>query len=140
MVCIEFQFSEKFKYQIIRLIEGSPLERCARRLVEVCNAEINNLIDCNECYANIDTHPDTWFSQVCSKAHLIVWARAFNWPYWPAKVMSVDGPKISIQFFGDQSMATITADKCYLYSKENPIKITKLTLNAREYQNAIAVR
>lgn len=61
--------------------------------------------------------------RVCSKPHLIVWAKYTDYPYWPAKLLQIcDTGKLplNVLFFGSNDTGRVTYANCYLYSKEDP--------------------
>lgn len=39
------------------------------------------------------------------------------YPYWPAKVMSVNGDNVRVEFFGEHTRAEVSASNCHLYRK-----------------------
>lgn len=60
---------------------------------------------------------------VCKQAHLVVWAKQKSYPYWPAKLMSVNATtnKVEVRYFGEKYYrATVTVKDCYLYSVDRP--------------------
>lgn len=66
-----------------------------------------------------------WFTMVCDKPHLIIWAHMKGARYWPAKVMSVNGQQVNVRFFGCKIQGyrkhdDVPAQKCFLYSAESP--------------------
>lgn len=87
----------------------------AKELLEYFEDEIRIAKDCIECYAND-------FTAVCSKLHLLIWAKPKGYNYWPAKVMSFDKQKqrVSVLFFGDQTHEYVSATNCFLYSNVCP--------------------
>lgn len=81
-------------------------------------AEIEN---CSSCYLNANTKKHTWFVEVCPKPHLLVWAKLKGFPYWPAKVMSVNSAGMAdVRFFGAHDKAWVSVKDCYLYSVKDP--------------------
>lgn len=81
-------------------------------------AEIEN---CPSCYLNANTKKHTWFIEVCPRPHLLVWAKLKGFPYWPAKVMSINTSGMSdVRFFGAHDRAWVSVKDCYLYSVKDP--------------------
>lgn len=75
---------------------------------------------CHECYYNANTKKD-WFIEVCSKPHMLLWAKLKSFPYWPAKAMVVNAQQlVSVRFFGDHDRAWVPVKDCYLYSSKDP--------------------
>lgn len=75
---------------------------------------------CPECYVELCTNKKQWFVRVCKQPHLLIWAKIYKYPYWPAKVMSIQGDQINVQFFDDHTTSKIVAEECFLFSKEYP--------------------
>lgn len=75
---------------------------------------------CHECYYNANTKKD-WFAEVCSKPHILLWAKLKSFPYWPAKAMVINSAQlVSVRFFGDHDRAWVPVKDCYLYSFKDP--------------------
>lgn len=94
-----------------------------RWLLDCTKELIYSIQLCQECYMNAINCPSEWFTMVCKQPHLLVWAKQKSYPYWPAKLMSVNQDKgtVDVRFFGDQhSRAILTAKDCLMYSRKNP--------------------
>lgn len=87
-------------------------------LTEHLARDIGSIAACVDCYGFFIKNPRDYFTRVCSKPHLLVFAKLDFYPYWPAKVMSVDENIANVEFFGDHTQEDIPFDKCYLYSKD----------------------
>lgn len=99
---------------------NSKLLAIAKGLMKICKQEINEIEACNECYFNANTSK-TWFTEVCSKPHLLVWAKLKGFPYWPAKLMSVNVNQLAdVRFFGDHDRAWVPTKECYLFCDQDP--------------------
>ncbi|XP_055306175.1 zinc finger MYND domain-containing protein 11-like [Sitodiplosis mosellana] len=108
--------------------------KTAKSLAKYLELEIESVKKCAECYSNANKNPDTmaWFTVVCAKPHIVVWAKLEGYDYWPAKVMFVDKKLINVRFFGDRTEADVPAKKCFLYSDTNPsLKSTKPSASYR---------
>ncbi|XP_055306210.1 MYND-type zinc finger-containing chromatin reader Zmynd8-like [Sitodiplosis mosellana] len=92
----------------------------AKNLLKLIAEEMALIKQCTECYTHVTKHPNCWFSMVCSKPHILVWAKVKGSIYLPAKVMSVSEKMVTVRFFDDYTHANISANKCYLYSEINP--------------------
>lgn len=88
--------------------------------------EIESIKMCSDCYSKANESL-TFFVDVCEVPHLLIWAKLKPYPYWPAKLMSIDGSTVNVRFFGEHNNASLLAEHCYTYSKENP--------NAKESKN-----
>lgn len=99
-----------------------------QQLNKLCKYELCSIQLCAECFVRSRSSNDyEWFPKVCLQPHLLVWAKLSGYPYWPAKVMSVnsddsaDEPAVlTVQFFGEHKHAFVPAKDCFLYSWENP--------------------
>lgn len=96
------------------------MTRAAKALQKVSKQEVGDIETCAECYLNANTMTDNWFTEVCAKPHLILWAKLKGFPYWPAKAMSINSTLVDVRFFGEHDRANIPSKDCYLYSREDP--------------------
>jgi hypothetical protein len=48
-----------------------------------------------------------WFTKPCAKLHKPVWAKVKGYPFWPAKVLNLNGDKYDVRFFGDHNRAKL---------------------------------
>lgn len=53
----------------------SKLTAAARGLVRSCRAEMGEIEACPECYAAAHARRPTWFTDVCSTPHILLWAK-----------------------------------------------------------------
>lgn len=92
----------------------------AKLIVKVCRQEINEIETCSNCYYNANTR-DEWFTDICPKPHILLWAKLKGFPYWPGKGMAMNAAGlIDVRFFGDHDRAWIPPRQCFLYSKADP--------------------
>lgn len=103
------------------LDEQKPIVQAAKSVIKICKQELCEIETCFECYykANVD---DNWFIEVCSTPHVLVWAKLKGFPYWPAKVMSINlqNGTVGVRFFGAHDRSWVPAKDCFLYSDEDP--------------------
>ena len=98
----------------------------AKRLEQFCKKEIYDIEMCVECFERSNgPNNASWFTQVCTPPHPIVWARISHHPFKPAKVIGLGSKvvaksKIDVRFFGDHDMGQVSPTDCYLFSKGNP--------------------
>lgn len=100
--------------------------------------EIYSIRMCHECY--IGMVQSNRFDVVCKQPHLVVWAKQKGYPYWPAKLMSVDVAKntVEVRYFGDKHFRAVIAPKdCYMYSVERPS--IHLGTHKKSYEKALVV-
>lgn len=43
--------------------------------MKICKQEMSEIETCAECYLNANTRKNTWFVEVCSKPHILLWAK-----------------------------------------------------------------
>ncbi|CAH0722805.1 unnamed protein product, partial [Brenthis ino] len=99
----------------------SKLTGGARALVRSCRAEMGEIEACPECYAAAHARRPTWFTDVCSTPHILMWAKLKGFPYWPAKGMSVSSAGlVDVRFFGAHDRAWVPARDCFLYCEKDP--------------------
>ncbi|KAJ6635178.1 Protein kinase C-binding protein 1 [Pseudolycoriella hygida] len=97
----------------------------AKTLFKVSKQEIYDIDTCHECYYNANTFQADWFVEVCSRPHILVWAKLKGFPYWPAKAMTTNSQgMVDVRFFGDHDRAFVPIRECFLYSKDHPNPIT----------------
>lgn len=93
-------------------------------LINFTKGEIYTIRLCHECYWRANKHQDNWFTKLCTKPHLLVWAKQKGFPYWVAKLMAVDCGKqtVDVQFFGGghERLENFSPKDCLMYSKINP--------------------
>nr|XP_019533582.2 protein kinase C-binding protein 1 isoform X1 [Aedes albopictus]XP_029733936.1 protein kinase C-binding protein 1 isoform X1 [Aedes albopictus]XP_029733940.1 protein kinase C-binding protein 1 isoform X1 [Aedes albopictus] len=123
----KYQTTEAFQADVNWILHNasiyplnSKLLSIAKSLMKICKQEINEIEACNECYFNANTCK-TWFTEVCSKPHLLVWAKLKGFPYWPAKLMSVNVNQLAdVRFFGDHDRAWVPIKECFLFCDKDP--------------------
>ncbi|KAJ0181329.1 hypothetical protein K1T71_003414 [Dendrolimus kikuchii] len=106
---------------LLCLAVQSKLTGAARALVRSCRAEMGEIETCPECYAAAHARKPTWFTDVCSTPHILLWAKLKGFPYWPAKGMSVNNNGlVDVRFFGAHDRAWVPHKDCFLYSERDP--------------------
>ncbi|XP_013166931.1 PREDICTED: protein kinase C-binding protein 1-like isoform X2 [Papilio xuthus] len=110
-----------FHNSIIFNTSTSKLTGHARALVRMCRTEMAEIEACPECYAAAHARRPTWFTDVCSTPHILLWAKLKGFPHWPAKAMSVNNSGlVDVRFFGAHDRAWVPSKDCYLYSEKDP--------------------
>ncbi|XP_045542178.1 protein kinase C-binding protein 1-like isoform X1 [Papilio machaon] len=110
-----------FHNSIIFNTSTSKLTGHARALVRMCRTEMAEIEACPECYAAAHARRPTWFTDVCSTPHILLWAKLKGFPHWPAKAMSVNSSGlVDVRFFGAHDRAWVPSKDCYLYSEKDP--------------------
>lgn len=110
----------------------------AAKLIQFVIEDVHSILTCKECYNNIFTRGESSFILPCEKPHLLVWADAEDYGFWPAKVMKVTDDSINLRFFGDHTTENLAVDSCFLYSNDRP-NDSKVS-NLDTYSLALKVR
>ncbi|XP_031636693.1 uncharacterized protein LOC116349423 [Contarinia nasturtii] len=100
------------------LFAKSNQKKAAESLSERCHRDVKSIQLCADCFEYWNTSRDDYFTRVCAKPHLVVFARLNPYPYWPGKLMSIDGEIANIEFFGDHTQADVPVASCFLFSSE----------------------
>lgn len=95
------------------LSENYKLMSAAKNLMKVCKQEMYDIETCHECYLNANSEKENWFVEVCTKPHLVLWAKLKGFPYWPAKAMAYSIDKgVDVRFFGEHDRAFVPGLCC----------------------------
>lgn len=114
----------------------------AEKLVQIVNTEISSISECFECYKMISDHGDVAIQMVCSSNHPVIWAKAVQFGYWPAKAISFEENLVHLRYFGDQILDKVPVELCYQYSPEPPedLRSNDDGINDELYADALKVR
>ena len=55
--------------------DQSKLTTAAKSIVKICKQEMSEIETCSECYQNANTKKNSWFVEVCSRPHILLWAK-----------------------------------------------------------------
>lgn len=102
----------------------------ATQLAKYVVEDFQSIKACVECYNNAFEKGEPSFIIPCEKPHLLVWADAEKYGYWPAKVMKINKDSINLRFFGDHTSENLAMDTCYLFSKKRPEDTNVSTLES----------
>lgn len=94
------------------------LKAWADSLTKHCNDNMRLLELCSKCFVNKSKDPNNWFTDICESRHRVVWAKVN--PYWPAKVLKEEVKWITIIYFDDNEINTISPKNIIDYSDNNP--------------------
>lgn len=107
------------------LTDDTNIKKAAESLNEMARRQVTCIKTCAECFEYWANDVADFFSRVCTKPHLICYAKMDGYPYWPAKVLRINGGMANCEFFGDHSQADIPLTHCFLYSEEFDGKNTR---------------
>lgn len=103
--------------------QNTDIFDAAQQLLKFVDEEIISVTNCTQCYENAYKFRDTSFTMSCATPHLLVWAKAPGYVFWPAKAMSAKDGKIHVRFFGDHTTFNAKPSDCYLFSIESPDRV-----------------
>lgn len=97
---------------------NAQVASAASQLVKHFAEEIKSIRGCEECYTNAYEQGESSFATPCNRPHLLVWANAMDYGFWPAKVITVNDNVIHVRYFGDHTTDNLEPGNCYLFSKK----------------------
>jgi len=103
-----------------------------RTMYEDCCYDLQEIRRCADCYRiSNEKSEKMWFCIPCNPPHQLVYAKQKGYPYWPAKVMQVNGNVYDVRFFGGHHMRA-NIEKVFI----RPISATlqSLQVNIIKYQ------
>ncbi|XP_052902257.1 uncharacterized protein LOC128309819 [Anopheles moucheti] len=93
----------------------------ARAMQKKAKNEIDEMEPCYECYIYANTRSEQWFTEPCSKPHLLVWAKLRGFPYWPGKLYMLNtNNQAYVRFFATHDRSWMSVKDCFLYCKQDP--------------------
>nr|CAD7425718.1 unnamed protein product [Timema monikensis] len=107
---------------------NSSLADMARQMLRDCIYDLQEIRQCRDCYRMSNEKEDKhWFCQPCKPKHELVYAKQKGFPYWPAKVIKIEGQMYDVRFFGGHHQRAVL-DKTYI----RPISVNIHTLQETE--------
>jgi len=106
-----------------------------RTMYEDCCYDLQEIRRCADCYRiSNEKSEKMWFCIPCNPPHQLVYAKQKGYPYWPAKVMQVNGNVYDVRFFGGHHMRA-NIEKVFI----RPISATlqSLQVNIIKYQYSL---
>ncbi|XP_075212466.1 zinc finger MYND domain-containing protein 11 [Lycorma delicatula] len=99
----------------------------ARLMLRDCIYDLQEIRQCRDCYrvSNEKTNKH-WFCKPCRPPHMLVYAKQKGFPYWPAKVIKIEGEQYDVRFFGGQHQRALV-EKSYI----RPISVNIHTLQVK---------
>nr|CAD7396323.1 unnamed protein product [Timema poppensis] len=99
----------------------------ARQMLRDCIYDLQEIRQCRDCYRMSNEKEDKhWFCQPCKPQHELVYAKQKGFPYWPAKVIKIEGQMYDVRFFGGHHQRAVL-DKIYI----RPISVNIHTLQVK---------
>nr|CAD7452443.1 unnamed protein product [Timema tahoe] len=106
---------------------NSSLADMARQMLRDCIYDLQEIRQCRDCYRMSNEKEDKhWFCQPCKPQHELVYAKQKGFPYWPAKVIKIEGQTYDVRFFGGHHQRAVL-DKTYI----RPISVNIHTLQVK---------
>ncbi|XP_046669765.1 zinc finger MYND domain-containing protein 11-like isoform X2 [Homalodisca vitripennis] len=73
----------------------------ARLMLRYCTCDLQEIRQCRDCYkVSYGKNNKHWFCKPCRPPHMLVYAKQKGYPYWPAKVIKINGDLYDVRFFG----------------------------------------
>lgn len=111
-----------------------------KSVFKIGKQEMYDIDTCYECYYRANTFKVDWFVEVCSRPHILVWAKLKGFPYWPAKAMCTSPQGVvDVRFFGEHDRAFVSNRDCFLYSQEHPSPVTVKSYRRQSLIDSVAV-
>ncbi|KAL0133324.1 hypothetical protein PUN28_000818 [Cardiocondyla obscurior] len=84
---------------------NSVIADMGRTMYQDCCYDLQEIRRCADCYRiSNEKSEKMWFCIPCNPPHQLVYAKQKGYPYWPAKVMQVNGNVYDVRFFGGHHM------------------------------------
>ncbi|VVC34742.1 Zinc finger, PHD-type,PWWP domain,Bromodomain,Zinc finger, FYVE/PHD-type,Zinc finger [Cinara cedri] len=119
----EYKNIEEFRADVLTFIHNiiifhgvnSSLADYGRSMLRDCNNDLEEILRCQYCYKySIQKNFKFWFCKPCKPPHDLVYAKQEDLPYWPAKVLNIEGDNYEVRFFGGKHHIGII-DKSQIY-------------------------
>ncbi|XP_049843177.1 zinc finger MYND domain-containing protein 11-like isoform X3 [Schistocerca gregaria] len=107
----KYRLLEEFRADAMTIVHNvviyhgvhSSLADMARQMLRDCVYDLTEIRQCRDCYRVSNEKKDKhWFCEPCRPPHQLVYAKQKGFPYWPAKVIKVEGDQYDVRFFGGQ--------------------------------------
>lgn len=90
---------------ILSLAAHSVVGEMGLTMYQDCCYDLQEIRRCADCYRiSNEKSEKMWFCIPCNPPHQLVYAKQKGYPYWPAKVMQVNGNVYDVRFFGGHHM------------------------------------
>lgn len=103
--------------RIIVILADDNLKKAADELWDVSDLHVKIIEACAECFERQMKDRKNYLTDACTIPHLLVHVHLEDFPIWPGKLISIDGDKAHILFFGDHNQADVELKDCFLYSE-----------------------
>lgn len=131
----DYKNVEEFRADILTFVHNiiifhgvhSSLADYGRLMLRDCNRDLDEIMRCRYCFKySIQKNSKFWFCKPCKPPHELVYAKQEDFPYWPAKVLKIEGDTYEVRFFGGEHQLGII-DK----SQIRPISVNIHTLQSQ---------
>ncbi|KAL2713425.1 zinc finger MYND domain-containing protein 11 isoform X1 [Vespula squamosa] len=127
---VEFQADAHNILHNILLYHGahSIIGEMGNTMYQDCCYDLQEIRRCADCYRiSNEKSEKMWFCIPCNPPHQLVYAKQKGYPYWPAKVMQINGNVYDVRFFGGHHMRA-NIEKVFI----RPISVSLQTLQPSE--------
>ncbi|RLU18287.1 hypothetical protein DMN91_008643 [Ooceraea biroi] len=109
-------------------VDHSVIGEMGHTMYQDCCYDLQEIRRCADCYRiSNEKSEKMWFCIPCNPPHQLVYAKQKGYPYWPAKVMQVNGNVYDVRFFGGHHMRA-NIEKVFI----RPISATLQSLQPSE--------
>lgn len=92
-------------YILSNFIAHSIIGDMGNTMYQDCCYDLQEIRRCADCYRiSNEKSEKMWFCIPCNPPHQLVYAKQKGYPYWPAKVMQINGNVYDVRFFGGHHM------------------------------------
>lgn len=85
-------------FHVFLSVEDANVRNAVDSLLEKCQRDVKSISTCNDCFEYWIIDSDNYFTRVCKKPHLLVFAKLSGHPMWPAKVCISVGSLVASYF------------------------------------------
>ncbi|XP_055307849.1 MYND-type zinc finger-containing chromatin reader Zmynd8-like [Sitodiplosis mosellana] len=98
---------------------SKEVKKSSVKLVKVVASDLKYIKLCAQCYRNGIKSANSMI-ELCDPLHLLIWGKTEGFNYWPAKLMSVQGRKANVIYFGEFLNAQVNVEDCLIYTEKRP--------------------
>lgn len=119
------ELNDDFDWYIHNLLvqhrSNKNVTKAAKELKQMLHTEIENILLCYQCYRSVYNHPELPITQICEPPRMLLWVDCAEYSLYPAKLIRLENnDHATIRYFGDWTTATVSLEKCFMFSEEIP--------------------
>lgn len=118
--------------------DHSVVGEMALTMYEGCCYDLQEIRRCADCYRiSNEKSEKMWFCIPCNPPHRLVYAKQKGYPYWPAKVMQVNGNVYDVRFFGGHHMRA-NIEKVFIRPISATLQSLQVSISSRTISSRIS--